>query len=285
MKEKRFYLFILFFLTLYGANAQGIDSTHTVFYEYCAGNSVTAMPITPPQSGCTYRWNPTLGVSDSNAATPVIQAYVTMIYERIMVCGTDTTLDYVIITVKVPVSLLFVPALLPDTTVLCLNQGNCVTLTIPDIIHLPYSSEVPVPFTFLSELGYTQYDWGNADIDTSTEICQEGMIYVSIANPTDSFCNAIAAQTYVQVQTDCTTALSLSESFSPNISPNPFNNTLSVKNIKKGSWELYDIQGKLLYSGKLFGNTDILTESWQKGIYFLRTESENRFFVHKIIKE
>lgn len=266
--------------------SQIIDTTLYVNYTYCIGNSVEVHPVSPPQAICTYLWTPNIGVSNPSIAEPIIQAPVTTIYERRAICGTDTTFNYVVITVKPVIALGYNPLLLPDTTLLCQNIGACVDLHIPNVLQQPFNNPV-IPFSTLYAGGYTSFLWTvTGDTDTITTACQGGLYKVYAVYPTDTFCNTQLAQTFVKVVLDCN-AIGVEETVKshPIIYPNPIRDILYVENITDGNWFLYSLTSKLVDSGKIIANCEISMRYLPQGMYILQIENKHKVDSYKIIKD
>lgn len=73
-----------------------------------------------------------------------------------------------------------------------------------------------------------------------------------------------------------------------NVSPNPFNETLAISlhnsTPETFAVEVMDITGKLLYQGKLQKELIIDTQSFAKGMYFVKLQKDNQMKVLKVMK-
>ncbi len=70
---------------------------------------------------------------------------------------------------------------------------------------------------------------------------------------------------------------------SMNVYPNPFNDQLIVKG-ENGLLEMRDLNGKLIYSEELIGNSIIETATLPSGIYFLQLTNDRGTALQKVIK-
>jgi hypothetical protein len=68
-----------------------------------------------------------------------------------------------------------------------------------------------------------------------------------------------------------------------NVYPNPFNDQLMVKG-ENGLLELRDINGKLIHSEELTGNSIIETSALPSGMYFLQLTNDRGTALQKVIK-
>ncbi|MBE9466876.1 MAG: T9SS type A sorting domain-containing protein, partial [Bacteroidetes bacterium] len=74
-----------------------------------------------------------------------------------------------------------------------------------------------------------------------------------------------------------------------NVSPNPVKDVLHIKNenvlIKTTQVELYDINGKLLYTNYYHSNYELNMSGYPKGIYIVKLKYFNYVYTKKIVKE
>ena len=69
--------------------------------------------------------------------------------------------------------------------------------------------------------------------------------------------------------------------------PNPMQDILTLKTdgrLEISNWEMFDVQGKVVASGKLIGTTTINVSKFQKGLYVLRLTTSERSYTAEIQK-
>ena len=234
------------------------------------GHSVQTQPVTPTQAGCNYLWSPTAGVPNPTDAEPLITPPVTTFYERRIICGTDTSYDYAMITVNAG---LFIDWGYPDTLLVCQYQSP-ITLGF-DVSD--FQSPWGPPFL----QGYA-HQWSTGATADSIVVTQSGLYSLNMLAPDSSHCDAFAGEVYI-LFSPCTN-LEPSENESISIFPNPAQDFIEIVSTEKiSSVSLLDMTGKRLFFSEK--TAKIAVSAFAIGIYLLEIQTLKGKVVKKVVVE
>jgi PKD repeat protein len=146
------------------------------------------------------------------------------------------------------------------------------------------TNQLQVQFTDESTNANT-WEWSfgdNAFIpSTSTEqnpsftYSQDGQYTVSL-----TVTNACGVSTYETTVNVTTTNLNENYKDLTNIYPNPTSNFINIENIQNSEINIYDVNGKLVYSKFIKENKLVLDiKDWANGIYFIKTPTTSQSFI------
>ncbi len=65
--------------------------------------------------------------------------------------------------------------------------------------------------------------------------------------------------------------------------PNPVSNVLNIELSDNSELSIYDLSGKLVWSGNNLLHTQVNVSSWEKGVYLLKTNNEHQITTTKIV--
>ena len=155
---------------------------------------------------------------------------------------------------------------------------------IPEAMFSFETNQLQVQFTDESTNANT-WEWSfgdNAFIpSTSTEqnpsftYSQDGQYTVSL-----TVTNACGVSTYETTVNVTTTNLNENYKDLTNIYPNPTSNFINIENIQNSEINIYDVNGKLVYSKFIKENKLVLDiKDWANGIYFIKTPTTSQSFI------
>jgi hypothetical protein len=230
----------------------------------CAGDSTSLLALPSGGSGIyTYHWLPSAGLSNDTIANPNASPAITTTYTITLSDGASTSSA----SVTVNVNPLPVVNLGADTTI-CKNK----TITLN------------------AGTGATSYLWSTGEttqtisVDSTDAISNIATIWVSVMN--SSSCSAI--DTIVVTFDPCTGLTDLSNNTSVTIYPNPTTGiaTIVVKGlISVSDLEIYTLQGQMIYSEKVNGNSSALIDmtSQPKGLYIVKLINSKTSIFSKLL--
>ena len=136
------------------------------------------------------------------------------------------------------------------------------------------------------------FDLGNiATIYESTAIGYESQYYYYFYNwkIKEDANDCPSSRIEVTANLDVCTGFGELNKIGIDIFPNPVNNELTVQvndaNLKESKWTLFDVQGKLIYSGNLKLKQSISFENLTSGIYYLKIKKDGAIYSSEIIKK
>jgi hypothetical protein len=172
-----------------------------------------------------------------------------------------------------------------------INQGGCDSIVTLNLTVTSVDTSVNLyNSTFVSNASNATYQWVN---------CTQG--YAPIPNATGKTFNPVQNGNYAVIVTEnaCTdtsaciflTNVGIEDNFSSRfeIYPNPFNDNLTVESLDFTNYtiSILNVEGKVIKFESITNSQRVLlsTAELQRGIYFIKIDTDNQQFVSKIIKQ